>query len=128
MKAKHCQGQSLIEMLLALAVTVLVVIALVRATTNAVRNADFAKNKALAVKYAQEWLEEARNWRDSDATGFFVDGSCNAGDKIGTLDMFSRQRTCSLIDSTMTVSVTVDWETGGKSHQTNLQTKLTNWK
>jgi len=119
------QGQSLLEMVLALAVMVLVVTALVKLTTNAVRNADFAKSKVLATKYAQESLDEARLSRDQNRVTFFVDGSCDQSDIVGS---FARIRECALNGSTMTVIATVSWSSGGRSHQSQLQTELTNWR
>jgi len=115
----------LLEMVLALAVMVLVVTALVKLTTNAVRNADFAKSKVLATKYEQESLDEARLSRDQNRVTFFVDGSCDQSDIVGS---FARIRECALNGSTMTVIATVSWSSGGRSHQSQLQTELTNWR
>lgn len=123
-------GQSLIEMVVAIAVVVIVILALVAITTTSIRNAAFSRNQALATKYAQEWIEKARGLRDSQPeSSFFVDGSCNASDTAG---IFNRGRTCSLaIDGdkkTMTVVVTVSWTDAQGTHKSELTTRLTNWK
>ena len=57
-------GQSLIEVIVAAAVGILVVTALTFATIFSLRNANFAKNSALATKLAQEGIEWVRTGRD----------------------------------------------------------------
>lgn len=64
-------GQSLLEVLVALAVALLVILALVRATIVAIRNADFAKKQAQASSYAQEGMENIRAYRDASWTIFW---------------------------------------------------------
>lgn len=58
------KGQSLMEVVVATAVGVLVVMALVFATIFSLRNANFAKNSAQATKLAQEGIEMVRLGRD----------------------------------------------------------------
>jgi len=119
-------GQSLVEILLALAVTVTVILALVRVSVRSLKNANFAKNKALATKYAQEWIEEARELRDEDSQTFFSGGSpCNKSESIG---IFTRTRTCTLNGQTMNIVVKVSWTNTSGTHQTKLETNLTNWQ
>lgn len=60
------KGQTLVEMVFALGVAVLVIVALVAATTFAVRNAQFARNESLASKYGQEEMELVRAFRDKN--------------------------------------------------------------
>ena len=50
-------GQTLVEVVLAVAVASLILVGLTRATTEALRNAQFAKNQSLATQYAQEAME-----------------------------------------------------------------------
>jgi Tfp pilus assembly protein PilV len=121
------KGQSLIEILVALAIVVIVILALVGVTTVSIRNATFAKNRALATKYAQEWMEETRKERDENIN--FFDSDCVfQTDNPGLSGIFSRVRTCGLDGDTMTVKVTVSWSEGGVSHKSELVTHLTNWK
>lgn len=58
------QGQSLMELIVVVAVTVFVVAALTFATIASLRNAQFSKNQAQATKLAQEALEKIRTGRD----------------------------------------------------------------
>ncbi len=61
-------GQSLLEVIIAMAVGILVVSALVFATIFSLRNAAFAKNSAQATKLAQEGIERVRSGRDRNSS------------------------------------------------------------
>lgn len=67
-------GQSLVELIVVVAVIIIVLGALVFATIASIRNASFAKNQAQATKYAQEGLEKVRAGRDRNyaITGNFT--------------------------------------------------------
>ncbi|MGB9585896.1 MAG: prepilin-type N-terminal cleavage/methylation domain-containing protein [Anaerolineales bacterium] len=126
---KKNQGQSLIEMLVAIAIVLVVIVALVAVTTVSIRNASFSRNQALATKYAQEGIEEARKLRDERGDSFFVanPADCNISDTPAT--GFSRQRTCSFDgNKTMTITVVVSWTDAQGIHKSELTTRLTNWK
>jgi len=123
---KKESGQSLLEMLIALAVMVLVILALVVVTTISVRNADFSRRQILATQYAQASIEEARSLRETQPKDtFFSSGSCTGTDLVST---FSRTRTCTFDgDKTMTVAVVVTWTDAKGDHQSQLTTRLTKW-
>jgi len=126
---KKDQGQSLIEMVVAIGIVIVIIVALVAVATISINNANFSRNQALATKYAQEGIEEARKLRDGEGDSFFVDNhpSCNVTDMPAT--GFSRQRTCSFDgDKTMTVTVVVSWTDAKGTHKSELTTRLTNWK
>lgn len=58
------KGQSIFELVIALAVTMLIVTGIVQVVTISIRNANFAKTQAEATRYAQqaaEWLRAERN-------------------------------------------------------------------
>lgn len=120
------KGQSLIEVILALAVALLVIVALVRLTVTSIRNAQFAKNKARATQYAQESMEEARRLRDEEGGAFFVDGYCDVSDE--DLGLFTRNRDCNLNGNVMEITVTVEWSESGESREVELKTNLTSWR
>lgn len=63
------KGQSLMELVVVIAVITIVVAALVFATIASLRNASFSQNQAQATKLAQEGLEKVRSLRDRDTTG-----------------------------------------------------------
>ena len=124
---KKASGQSLVEMVVAISVVLIVIVALVAVTTVSVRNASFSRNQALAMRYAQEGIEEARKLRDSQKEDvFFVNDSCSITKTIG---IFSFQRTCRLAgDKTMTVTVVVSWTDAKGTHKSELTTHLSKWK
>lgn len=70
-------GQSLVEVVVVIAVGIIVVSALVFATIASIRNAQFAKNQAVATKLAQEGIEFVKSIRNlnADGTVIFTDTS-----------------------------------------------------
>ncbi len=69
-------GQTLIELIVVVSVSVIVVGALVFATIASLRNAQFSKNQAQATKLAQEGLEIVRSSRDQNSE---IVGACGFG-------------------------------------------------
>lgn len=66
------RGQSLFELVVAIAISALVIVAIVSLTTNSIQNSTYSKNKALAATYAQEATEWLRGQRDSDINLFVI--------------------------------------------------------
>ena len=64
------RGQSLFELVVAIAISALIVVAMVSLATNSIKNSQFSKNKALASSYAQQATEWLRGERDSDFVAF----------------------------------------------------------
>lgn len=69
------RGQTLMELIVVISVSVIVISALVFATISSLRNAQFAKNQAQATKLAQEGIERARVGRDRDKNITLVIGT-----------------------------------------------------
>ncbi|MCL4366052.1 hypothetical protein M1437_02390 [Patescibacteria group bacterium] len=63
------KGQSLVEVIVAIVVSILVIQALVIVTILSIRNASFSKNSAQATKLAQGGIEQIRILRDRDGSG-----------------------------------------------------------
>ena len=125
---KQEKGQSLIEVLAALAVVVIVILALINVTTISIGNATFAKNQSLATNYAQELIEEARNLRDTNKEIFFTNDSfCDK--PTSTIPPFELTRECTLVggEDRMQILVTVTWTKAGRDHKSELYTELTKW-
>lgn len=135
-------GQSLLEVLVALGVAVLVVLALVGATTIAIRNASFARSQAQATKYAQETMEWLRAERDND----WLDFSEKAGvtyclselnwnspipcSVFALGDTFKREvvLTTDLEGDKIEAKVTVSWREQRKTYQSQLYSYFTKWQ
>ena len=67
---KYESGQSLIEILLALALAVVVITGITFGVTSSLKNATFSKNQNLASSYAQEGMEIVRGIRDRSLNVF----------------------------------------------------------
>jgi len=126
---KNEKGQSLVEVIIALGVAVLVILALVRVTIIAIRNARFAKNQALATRYARQAIETIRAYRDENDWNTFAI-QCEGG----TIPLeipsppFDMNWVCPGDNDRREVTVTVFWTDGGKTHQSELITHFTSWK
>jgi len=127
------KGQSLIEMVIALAVTLVAIVALVQVSVTAIRNANFAKNQTLATNYAQAVVEKVRAYRDENDWSTFVD-NCAAQDVIGvgilppSLGAMELGCTCLDTPANCEVRVQVSWTDAQGPHETELTTYLTEWK
>ena len=63
----YSKGQTLIELIVVISISIIVVGALVFATIASLRNAQFSKYQAQATKLAQEGIEKVRSARDRNA-------------------------------------------------------------
>lgn len=140
---KTLRGQTLFELIVALAVTVLIVTGIVRIVTLSVRNAIFAKNQAEATRYSQESLEWMREERDKDWDAFlqrsdtvwclknlsWEKGSpCASGDQIQG-SIFTREATLtSTVAESIQVLVSVRWSDSIGSHEARTGTVFTRWR
>lgn len=64
------KGQSLFEVVVAIAISALIIVSLVSLVNRSIQNSTFSKNKALAATYAQQASEWLRNERDKDMIVF----------------------------------------------------------
>jgi hypothetical protein len=147
-------GQSMFEIMFALAISALVLVAIVSVSVFSLRNATFSKNKAQANKFAGEtdtWLKIQRdfypNWSDfydqalpdspNDAVWCLkiltwssptFKGLCTDTDFITGTD-FIRQMSVSDQDAGKGLKFTtiVSWSDSVGDHSTTTTTVLTNW-
>ena len=121
-------GQSIIEVIVALSLVAIVVLALARVTISSIQNSSFARDQRTATKYAQEGLENARRLRGEDESEFWS----KSGTESETIGKFERVVTYTPFageeDQKMEVQVVVSWEDSKGSHQSDLSTYLTKWK
>lgn len=142
------RGQSLFEVVVALAISALIIVTLVSLVSSAIRNSNFSKNKSLAARYAGEVSEWLRGERDSDIDGFFgqraisgltyclpslapavwpTAGECGAGVVIpGTL--FFREVTFSGAVPTIQADISVEWTDSQGIHEVRNTTNFTDWR
>jgi len=126
---KKTSGQSLLEMLVAIAVVLIVIVALVTVTTISVRNASFSRNQALATKYAQETIEKIREYRAKVDWNTFVDNCHTPPDLPSLPSPFSRTISCSKSGGdSREITVNISWTDAKGTHKSELTTRLTKWK
>lgn len=139
---KQRSGQTLVEVLFALGVVSVCLVALVISIVSAVRNARFAKNSALANQYAQEGIEAARRARDASPTwNDFITNPDYSGSRgldsdlnwaacpvsAANVDIFIRcVEFVNTVDSS-TITARVSWSEGGRDHFVEAVTFLTKW-
>jgi hypothetical protein len=141
------RGQSLFEVVLALAVIALIVIGVVALATNSIKNTTFSKNKTLATKYAQEANEWLRGQRDENisifrsrvVTPFWclpdlnwgIKNPCSAEDVVPqtlfvrNLSFLSSVEANKLI---ITATITVAWGDAAGYHEVKTITYFTDWR
>lgn len=141
-------GQSLFEVIIAIAVVAVALTALVSLGTNALGNAQFSENQSTGASLTQEaleWVREQRdlNWddfvRDIDVNGetwclenlsFNSPGECGSNDLIA--DRFTREVTLNTDDpnipQVVEVEVTTSWIESGNQKSSKANTVLTDWR
>lgn len=155
---KNLLGQSLFEVVIALAVISVVIVALINVTTVSIRNTSFARNNTVASRYAQEATEWLRGERDTSWTTFVgygltsvhcLDsltwtnlGNCSSAEVIPNTP-FTRQVTIACFSNggtivaglctnanvdTLQATVTVQWTDAQGSHTVSTPVQFTNWR
>ena len=125
---KKNQGQSLVEMVIAIGVVLIVIVALVAVTTISVRNASFSRNQVLATRYAQEAIEKIREYRASVDWNTFTLNCQNPPNLSSISSFFSRTITCEDNGDSRKITVTILWTDAKGTHKSELITRLTKWK
>jgi Tfp pilus assembly protein PilV len=141
------KGQSLFEAVVAIAISALIIVAVVSLVANAIRNSSFSKNKTLAARYAQEATEWLRGQRDSDFEAFSANaltpewcmndlnwnqvGACGDGDFIRDTN-FSREIDFSLNTvngkNFIGADVVVYWIDSQGYHEVRSATNFADWR
>ena len=146
---KNESGQSLFEIILALAITTLITVALVALTATSIRNTTFSKNKTLASRYSQEATEWLRGERDADFSAFETRaltplycfpslswsaasiGACSSGQEIANTP-FRREISfsSSLVNGKTLIqaSVRVYWSDAQGLHEVRSVTNFSDWR
>ena len=143
---KDEKGQSLFEVVLALAVAALIIIAIVALATISIRNANFSRNQSLTTRYAQEAIEWLRGQRDEDWDAFAtraltplwclkslswtdtIIGGCGSSGFISDT-IFKREISFTILDaSNIDTEVKVYWQDAQGLHETKTVTTFTDWR
>lgn len=147
------KGQSLVEVIIALAFAMVIIVALVTVTVQSMKNSTFAKNNAQATKFAQEGMEWVREKRDSTTWNDFSSSSGSycinflpdvwTGLNLGfcpsaaylnkifqrTLTLATPSDKCNNDSNQVAVTIVVEWESSDtKTHGSTLTSCFTNWQ
>lgn len=142
------QGQTLVEAVVVLGITILLIVALVATVTIALQRSQFAKHQAQARGYSQEGMEWLRAERDKSWTDFAArvgtppvtviycindppSWSAPPCLDFGDGNLFQRQVTLwwpSASQAMIRATMTVSWPEGGQTHQSSQVTFLTNFQ
>lgn len=141
------KGQSLFEVVVALAISALIIVTLVSLTATSIRNTTFSKNKTLAARYAGEAIEWLRGQRDRDITTFVINiqtpirclSSLNwnssatcATDEFISQTPFKREATFSSVSeggkNVIEANVRVYWTDSQGEHEVRSVTSFADWR
>lgn len=151
-KSKIERGQSLFELVVAIAISALIIVTIVSLVSNSLRNSTFSRNKAEAASFAQEATEWLRTQRDTNTEAFIdnvaiptwcfktlswsISNACLASQQIldaaGLPTPFLREgHFASTLVSGKTVietDVVVSWTDSQGLHQVTSATNFTDWR
>jgi len=133
------KGQSLVEAVVAIGISLVVITGLVVLAVGAVRTATLSRNRSLAVQYAQEGMEALRSVRDRDYTELPSSGGpyrvvwtgseWNTLAGTETLGMFTRSFAVSEpAAGKLQFDLSVTWTDSAGGHSVDLSTYLADWR
>ena len=143
---KSSEGQSLFEVIVALAVITLIVVTVVAVAGTSIRNVSFARNNEHATRFSQEAIEWVRSERDSGWDVFAnratqpvwclqtLSWPASAGSCAGPSDripgtVITRQLELEVIDaSNINATIRVYWSDAQGIHETRTVTTFTDWR
>lgn len=149
MSIKFIKGQSLFELVIAIGVTGLVLVAIMSLSVKSLANATYSKNKTLATRHTQEAMEWLRAQRDTGWEIFLATartsssfclsnlnfdsaGSCSESQVIpGTIFVRQVDFVCSpggVTPEKVEASVITSWTSSlDRTHESRATTVFTNW-
>lgn len=144
---KNSQGQSLIEVVVAIGAMSLLLVALLTTISFSIRNSRIAKDRTQAVALSSEGIELMRAYRDYNFNTFFAEARIDNYDlpyswvvedglaadcsetEFEIRDFFRRCVKLTSIDLTsVDVEVTVEWQEGSQVKQAIQNTRLSLWE
>lgn len=104
---KNLKGQSLFEVVLALFIITLIIVAVVILSTNSISNSLSSRNNTLASKYTQEAIEWLRKQKEVDFTTFKSYATNNSTYCLTASLNWNIPRNCSPLENTENISTTI---------------------
>lgn len=141
---KKNSGQTIVELLVALGIATVVIVALVGASVGSLSNANFAKTQGEATRVSREAMEWLRGQRDQDWNSFasrsgntwclqtlgfpLRAGACSASQVIPGTILIREATLTSTADNTLEALVLVYWADSRGRHEVRLNSRLTRWR
>lgn len=141
---RNIRGQSLFEVVIAVGVITVVLVALVGLIVTTQKNTNVAKDNFQATKLAQELSEWIRGERDTSWLTFYSNtaiatscfdqlawgntGTCSEAEVIPNTNYYREATFVRQSANQIHVTVTVRWTDGQGGHSANTETTLTNWR
>lgn len=131
------KGQSLFEVVFALAISALIIITIVSLANKSLGNTNNSTDRALATRYAQQMTECLREKRDTSWDEFvtLANTSCNSFTLPSqftskTITFTCSPSNCSSPNSvdTVTADIEITWQDGTGKHQVRSITRFTEWR
>lgn len=149
------KGQSLFEIVVALAISTLIIVALVALASTSIKNSTYSRNNTVASRYVQQTIEWLRSERDGDWESFYTRGIGNPNvclldldwnssfvapkcmeDQTITGTFFYREITFipgsvtvgGVVKNYMDVLVKVYWLDGQGSHEVSSTARFSDWR
>lgn len=137
-KEAGIEGQSLLEVVLALVIIGLVLTGLMRVVVYSFANMEFSRNKNFSLNLAQSKAEELRKERDSSAWDSFWKKyfetlpNPQIEQDLGVGGLFTRTTTFEDISSEektkMKIIISLSWQDSKGTHESIIYSYLTKWK
>lgn len=130
-RLENDHGQTLIEVVVALSVLVIILLAVVSVLSKSVKNAAYSRNYSLATGYTQEAIEKIRLYRDQHNWATFLTDCNNIPGLVVPPAPFTRATSCSCTGTptdTCEVTTSVSWTDSTGTHRSESKTNFTNWK
>ena len=129
-------GQSLVELIIALVVAGIISVSLVRVVVISLNNVEFSRNKNFSLHLAQSKIEEIRKNRDSLDWEKFLESCLDEEEKLDELGNFDddgkfTRKTTFLKDEgnqKVDVKIEVFWSDSKGQHSSIVNSTLTKWK
>lgn len=124
------KGQSLIEMVIVIAITGVALVAIAVVTTMSIRNARVAKERSIARNIMNQTMESIRNTRDKDPDTFFTMTSHSQTlSTTGENPTYNRtvDYNVDIAGAKIQITVTVSWTDAGNTFNVVDSTYLQKW-
>lgn len=144
MKKRMNRGMALVEIIVALGIAVIVIVALVSIVVTSVSNVNFSKTQGEATRYAREGMEWLRGERDRSWDTFNgksgntwclpsltwpgAAGACGQSSVISNTVVRRQVELVSLSSTEIEARLWVSWTDAKGTHEVRLNSRFTKWR